>query len=146
MPLRQRQKAAIESVQELAKQDVPHAQVVLGQWCRRSANAAKDKALSLKLYREAADWWRKAKGPREWRACSYLGSLYENGSLNANGKPTQADLTEAKALYQEGANNEDEGGMFNLGRILWNQARPAKKRTGLCRGLENPLRKTTNPR
>jgi serine/threonine protein kinase/TPR repeat protein len=122
------QKAAIERLEELAKQDIPHAKVVLGQWRRLQAVATKDKALSLRLYREAADWWRKAKGPGEWRACSYLGSLYETGLLNENGKPTQDDLNEAKALYREGAINEDVACMYNFGRLLWNQAKGGDQR------------------
>ena len=122
------QKAAIERLEELAKQDVPHAKVVLGQLRRLQANAAKDKASSLKLYREAADWWRKAKGPREWRACAYLGSLYETGLLNENGKPTQDDFNEAKALYREGATNEDVACMYNFGRLLWNQAKGGEEK------------------
>jgi serine/threonine protein kinase/TPR repeat protein len=113
------QEAAIESLRELAQQGVPHAEVVLGEWCRRKAIATKDKASRLKLYREAADRWRRAKGPREWRASYYLGSLYERGLLNEDGKPTQSDLNEAKALYKEGADNEDLVCMFNLGRFIW---------------------------
>ncbi len=113
------QKAAVESLKELAEQGVPHAEVVLGEWCRRRASAANDKASRLKLYREAGEWWRKAKGPREWRACFYLGALYEKGSLNDDGKPTQDDLNKAKALYQEGAVNEDVMCMFHLGRFIW---------------------------
>ncbi len=120
------QESAIESLRELAQQGVPHAKVVLGEWCRRKAIAAKDKASRLKLYREAADWWRKAKGPREWRACYYLGVLYEKGSLNEDGKPTENDLNEAKALYQEGADNEDLVCMFNLGRFTWEHSDASK--------------------
>ena len=116
------QEAAIESLRELAQQGVPHAEVVLGEWCRRKAIATKDKASRLKLYREAADRWRRAKGPREWRACYYLGSLYERGLLNEDGKPTQSDLNEAKALYKEGADNEDLVCMFNLGRFIWERS------------------------
>jgi serine/threonine protein kinase/TPR repeat protein len=120
------QESAIESLRELAQQGVPHAKVVLGEWCRRKAIAAKDKASRLKLYREAADWWMKAKGPREWRACYYLGVLYEKGSLNEDGKPTENDLNEAKALYQEGADNEDVVCMFNLGRFIWEHSDASK--------------------
>ena len=55
------QKATVESLQKLAKQGVPHAEVVMGEWCRRKASATKDKALVVQLYREAEEWWRKAK-------------------------------------------------------------------------------------
>ena len=120
------QAAAIESLTQLAEQGAPHAQVVLGEWYRRKAIIAKDKDSRLKLYRQAADWWRKAKGPREWRACYYLGTLYEKGLLNEDGKPTQNDLNEAKALYQEGADNEDVVCMFNLGRFIWERSDNAK--------------------
>ena len=113
------QRDAIESLKDLAQQGIQHAGVVLGEWSRRKAIAAKDKAEKLKLYRETADYWRSAKGPREWRACWYLGYLYEKGSLNEDGKPTPDDLKEAKALYQEGADNEDVACMFNLGRFIW---------------------------
>jgi serine/threonine protein kinase/TPR repeat protein len=113
------QMEAVESLKDVFKQGVPHAGVALGEWFRRKAIDATDKATRLKLYREAADWWWKAKGPREWRACYYLGDLYENGLLNEDGRPTQDDLNEAKALYQEGAANEDVICMFNLGRFTW---------------------------
>ena len=120
------QAAAIESLTQLAEQGVPHAQVVLGEWCRRKAIAAKDKDSRLNLYRQAADWWTKAKGPRERRACYYLGTLHEKGLLNEDGKPTQNDLNEAKALYQEGADNEDVVCMFNLGRFIWEHSDNSK--------------------
>jgi TPR repeat protein len=120
------QMAAVESLKEVAKQGVPHAEVALGEWCRRKAIAAKDKASRFRLYREAADWWRKAKGPREWRACYYLGALYEKGFVNEDGRPTQNDLNETKALYEEGANNEDVVCMFNLGRFIWEHSDDSK--------------------
>ena len=78
-------KAAIASLEELARQGVPQAQIALGVWCRHSAMATNDKARKLNLYHEAAYWWSEAKAAREWTACSYLGGLHESGSLNANG-------------------------------------------------------------
>ena len=120
------QKAAVESLKDLANQGVPHAEVVLGEWYRRSAIAAKDKTLRLKLYRETADRWRKAMGPREWRVCYYLGTLYEKGLLNEDGKPTQDDLNQARALYQQGTDNEDVVCMFNLGRFIWDHSDDSK--------------------
>jgi serine/threonine protein kinase/TPR repeat protein len=112
------QKAAVEKLRELAEQGVPHAAVVLGQWYRSTARTTTDKAARLQLYRQAAEWWRKAKGPREWRACYYLGTLHEQGLLNNDGKPTRDDRMTAKALYQEGADNEDIVCMFQLGRFM----------------------------
>ena len=112
------QKAAVEKLKELAGQGEAHAAVVLGQWYRSTARSTSDKVVRLQLYRQAAEWWRKAKGPREWRACYYLGTLYEQGLLNNEGKPTRDDLNRAKELYQEGADNEDIVCMFQLGRFI----------------------------
>ena len=123
-------KAAVASLEELARQGVPQAQVALGVWCRHSAMATNDKARKLKLYHEAAYWWNEAKGAREWTACSYLGGLHESGSLNANGRPTANDLDKARALYQTAADNEDLTGTYTLGRILWSQARTVEERKG----------------
>ena len=85
--------------------------------------------MRLQLYRQAAEWWRKAKGPREWRACYYLGTLYEQGLLNNEGKPTRDDLNRAKELYQEGADNEDIVCMFQLGRFILEHSTNADDRS-----------------
>ena len=121
-------KAAIASLEELARHGVAQAQLALGEWCRRSAMTTTDKARKLKLYHEAAYWWSEAKGSREWTACSYLGSLHESGSLSVNGRPTADDLDKARALYQEAADNEDLAGMYALGRILWSQSKTVEER------------------
>ncbi len=122
------QKAAVEKLKELAEQGVPHAAVVLGQWYRSTARSTSDKVAKLQLYRQAAEWWRKAKGPREWRACYYLGTLHEQGLLNSDGRPTRDDLITAKALYQEGADSEDIVCMFQLGRFMLEHSANADER------------------
>ena len=123
------QKAAVEKLKELAAQGVPHAAVVLGQWYRSTARRTTEKGAKLSLYRQAADWWRKAKGPREWRACYYLGTLHEQGLLNDDGRPTRDDLAAAKALYQEGADNEDIVCTFQLGRFMLEHSTEADERS-----------------